>query len=138
MLVANRNRTVEQPLKIPFIAAIVLVANAHKPELTADVLKKIGEATQKHLDESSWREVKLFLRFLGCLQGLFEGDGVFGILEDLFSRAVDLQTQSSEDVRPPLCRDAESLTTNAVSGTRTGEDHSFHHSLHHGLIRDWI
>lgn len=39
------------------------------------------------------------IRFLGLLQGLFEGDGIFPILEDLFSRAVDLQTASSDDVR---------------------------------------
>lgn len=53
---------------------------------------------QKHIDAGNWREVKLFLRFLACIQGLFTGSGVFTLLEDLFSRAVDLQTASSEDV----------------------------------------
>jgi nuclear cap-binding protein subunit 1 len=91
-------RTVEQPLKIPFIAAIVLLANVQKPEFTTEILHKVGDALQKCLDTGSWREVKLYLRFLGCLQGLFENEGVFAILEVLFSRAVDLQTQSSEDV----------------------------------------
>ena len=52
-----------------------------------------------HLQAGAWREVKLVLRFLACLQGLLDGEGVFPILEDLFSRAVDLQTASSEDVR---------------------------------------
>jgi nuclear cap-binding protein subunit 1 len=91
-------RTVEQPLKIPFIAAIVLIANVQKPEFTTEILQKVGNALQKRLETGSWREVKLYLRFLGCLQGLFESEGIFAILEDLFSRAVDLQTQSSEDV----------------------------------------
>lgn len=91
-------RTVEQPLKIPFIAAIVLHANVKKPDLAAEVLTKLGETLQKYIDLGSWREVKLLLRFLACLQGMFEGEGVFTILEELFSRAVDLQTASSEDV----------------------------------------
>jgi nuclear cap-binding protein subunit 1 len=106
---ADQNfRTVEQPLKIPFIAAIVLLANVQKPEFTAEILQKVGNALQKRLDTGSWREVKLYLRFLGCLQGLFENEGVFIILEDLFSRAVDLQTQSSEDVSSLLSRTATS------------------------------
>lgn len=95
-----RGRTIEQPLKIPFVAAIVVVVNPHKPEFTTEVLKKAGEALQKYIDIGSWREVKLFLRLFGCLQGLFEGDGVFTILEELFSRAADLQMKSSEDVSP--------------------------------------
>ena len=53
---------------------------------------------QKHIDLGQWREVKLNLRLLGCLQGMFEGDGVFPILDELFSRAADLQMKSSEDV----------------------------------------
>ncbi|KAL4877654.1 MIF4G like-domain-containing protein [Aspergillus karnatakaensis] len=88
----------EQPLKIPFIATIILVANTLKSELAADVLKRTAERLQSHVNSGSWREVKLLLRFLGCLQCIFEGDGVFSILEELFSRAVDLQTASSEDL----------------------------------------
>jgi len=95
----DRSRTLEQPFKIPFAAAIVLVANPQKPELAGEVLKKAGEALHKHLELGLWREVKLLLRLLGGLQGLFEGDGVFPMLEELFARAVDLQTASSEDVR---------------------------------------
>lgn len=30
---------------------------------------------------------------------MLEGEGVFPVLEELFSRAADLQTASSEDVR---------------------------------------
>ena len=88
---------VEQPLKIPFIAAIVLVVNAYKQEFAGDILQKVGEALQGYLNAGQWRNTKLALRFLGCLQGILEGDGVFGILGELFSRAIDLQTASSED-----------------------------------------
>ncbi|KAL4801721.1 MIF4G like-domain-containing protein [Aspergillus unguis] len=88
----------EQPLKIPFVATVVLVANTIKTELAADVLKRTVERFNSHVEAGAWREVKLLLRFLGCLQCIFEGDGVFAVLEELFSRAVDLQTASSEDL----------------------------------------
>lgn len=90
--------SLDQPLKIPFVAAIVLQTNTQKPEFTEEVLKKISEALQKNIDQGNWREVKLLLRFLACLQGLFMGDGIFPFLEELFNRAAELQTQSSEDV----------------------------------------
>ena len=92
------DRTVEQPLKIPFLASVILVANIQKSDFTTEILSTVGKTLQKQLEAGAWREVKLYLRLLGCLQGLFEGDGVFQVLEDLFSRAVDLQTESSEDV----------------------------------------
>lgn len=91
-------RTIEQPLRIPFIAAIILFTNIHKPDFTLEILSKIGDVLQKHVDAGSWREVKLYMRLLGCLQGLFEGDGIFPLLEQFFERAADLQMQSSEDV----------------------------------------
>jgi hypothetical protein len=95
---ADSHSVVEQPLKIPFVAAIVLNANAQKPEFTTEILTQVSKKVQKHINLGQWREVKLFLRFLGCLQGMFEGDGVFPILDELFSRAADLQMKSSEDV----------------------------------------
>ncbi|WEW61882.1 Nuclear cap-binding protein subunit 1 [Emydomyces testavorans] len=88
---------VEQPFKIPFVAAVVLLVNVEKPELASLVFNKAGEMAQSYIAAGQWREVKLVLRFFACLQGIFEGDGVFPILEELFSRAVDLQTASSED-----------------------------------------
>lgn len=91
----------QQPLKIPYIASLVLVVNTGpKPEIVTELLSKIGQTTQEYVNTGSWREVKLMLRFLGCLQVIFvDGSGgVFPVLEDLFARAVDLQTASSEDV----------------------------------------
>jgi len=90
---------VEQPFKIPFVAATVLAVNPRKPQLAQEILSRSVIVIQEHLKAGAWREVKLVLRFLGCMQGLLEGEGVFPILEELFSRAADLQTASSEDVR---------------------------------------
>lgn len=97
MCLANRLRPIEQPFKTTWIASVILLANARKPEFGAEVIKKLAEVLQKHVDEGDWRAVKLYLRFLSCLQGLFEGDGVFPLLEELFVRAADLQTKSSDD-----------------------------------------
>ena len=94
----EQSRVVEQPLKIPFVAGVVLATNVQKSELAQEVLERAAAKIQDYLNEGAWREVKLVLRFLGCLQGILEGDGVFSIFEELFSRAVDLQTASSEDV----------------------------------------
>jgi nuclear cap-binding protein subunit 1 len=91
-------RPAEQPFKIPFVAAIVLTVNTLKPEFTSEILAKVGATLQKHVDAGLWREVKLYMRLLGCLQGMFEGDGIFPLLEQFFERAADLQMQSSEDV----------------------------------------
>ncbi|KAJ6092052.1 hypothetical protein N7467_004021 [Penicillium canescens] len=88
----------EQPMKTPFIAGAVLVAHSLKPELGSEVLSKAGEALQKYIDTGAWREVKLLIRFLGILQPVYEGEGIFPLLEELFARAVDLQTASSEDL----------------------------------------
>ena len=96
------NRTTEQPLKIPFITAVFLTTNPQRPEVVQESLERTIASLRGHLETGSWREVKLQLRFIACLQGLLEGDGVFTILDDLFSRAVDLQTASSEDVSFPI------------------------------------
>jgi nuclear cap-binding protein subunit 1 len=85
-------------LRIPFIAAIILFVNARKPEFTPEILTRISEALQKQINAGAWRNVKLYMRLLCCLQTLFEGDGIFPLLEQFFERAADLQMQSSEDV----------------------------------------
>ncbi|KAI1193791.1 MIF4G like-domain-containing protein [Nemania serpens] len=87
----------EQPLKIPFVAAVVLVVNSLKPEVLAAVLERITSATEESVREGEWRDVKLNLKFLACLQSCYDDDGLFPVLDELFNRAVDLQTASSED-----------------------------------------
>jgi nuclear cap-binding protein subunit 1 len=88
---------VEQPFKIPFVAAVTLFAHAEKKEAALDVVAKAGSQLQEYLDKGQWREFKLMLRFLACLSRLYEQDGVLPILDELFNRAVDLQTASPED-----------------------------------------
>lgn len=88
---------IEQPLKTPFVAAVVLVANSLKPEIVTDLLARIAPLTEEKIKEGEWRDVKLYLKFLACLQSCLEGDGLFPVLEELFNRAVELQTSSSED-----------------------------------------
>lgn len=89
----------EQPLKTPFVAAVVLAVNTLKPEITGEVLAKTAADTEEKVKAGEWREVKLYLKLLACLQGCLNGDGLFPLLEELFNRAVDLQTASSDDVR---------------------------------------
>lgn len=88
----------EQPLKVPFVAAVVLYANDSKPEVAQEVLSRAGAKAQTHLDAGNWRELKLLLRFFACLHNLFQEHGVFPLLDELFNRAVDLQAASQEDV----------------------------------------
>ena len=92
------NRIVEQPLKIPFVAGAVLYANAENSSVTQEILGRAGPMCQEALDAGDWRSFKLLLRFLACLAPLFKEDGIVPILDELFSRAVDLQTASPDDV----------------------------------------
>ena len=98
-LTLTEYRVFEQPLKIPFLASFAMACNAQKPELVSMIVQAVSSSVQAHMRNGSWREVKLGLRMLSCLQALLEGDGVLTVLEDLFSTAVDLQTASSDDVR---------------------------------------
>ncbi|KAF2181829.1 cap binding protein [Zopfia rhizophila CBS 207.26] len=89
---------VEQPFKIPFAAAIIFYANDSKPEVATEALNRTAERMQQVLNAGQWKEFKLLLRFFACLQSLFEGDGVFTILQQLFDSAVDLQSANENDV----------------------------------------
>lgn len=95
---------VEQPFKIPFVAGVVVVLNGlnRGEEAVEAVLAKAAADTEEAIARGQWRTVKLLLKFLGSLQGLLEEDGVFGVLTELFERAVDLQTASSDDVSIPI------------------------------------
>lgn len=95
-------RTIEQPFKIPFIAAVVLYANDKNSQITGDVLNLLAEKAQNAVKDGNWRSFKLTLRFMACLQDVLEDEGVFPILDELFGQAVDLQTASSDDVRKNL------------------------------------
>ena len=76
----------------------MISVNLQKSEIAQDVLSITAETIKVHVRKGEWREVKLVLRLYACLQGILAEEGIFPILEELFSRAVDLQTASSEDV----------------------------------------
>lgn len=63
-----------------------------------DLLAKVATAIEEKAKVGEWRTIKLYLKFLACLQNALEGEGVLPILDALFDRAVELQTASSEDV----------------------------------------
>ena len=88
---------VEQPFRIPHVAGVVLFAHTETKEIGQDVIARAGPQLQEYLDKGEWREFKLMLRFIACLSRLFEEDGVLPILDELFNRAVDLQSASAED-----------------------------------------
>ena len=108
-------RIVEQPFKIPFIAAVAFYGNDVKPEILLEAMKRVGDRAQEALNAGEWKEFKLLLRFFACLQPLYEEDGVFTFLGQLFDTVVDLQSANENDVScsyyvckrkliPPGCR----------------------------------
>ena len=97
-LTVTARLVLEQPFKIPHVAAVVLFARDENTAVARDVVAQAGSQLQEAVDGGKWRDVKLTLRFLACLGRLFAEDGLLPILNQLFERAVDLQTASTEDV----------------------------------------
>lgn len=89
---------VEQPFKTPFVAAVVITMNTLNGDLVKELLEGAAKRTNTAIAKGEWRDVKLYMKFLGSLQGLLEGDGVFPVLQDLLAKAVDLQTENVEEV----------------------------------------
>ncbi|KAF2114969.1 cap binding protein [Lophiotrema nucula] len=89
---------IEQPFKIPFVAAVAFYGNDIKSDIAADAIKRVADRAQTALNAGQWKEFKLLLRSLACLQPLFEEDGVFALLRQLFDTVVDLQSANESDV----------------------------------------
>jgi nuclear cap-binding protein subunit 1 len=89
---------IEQPFKIPFVAAVALYGNEVKPEIAIEAMKRVGERAQQALNAGEWKEFKQLIRFFACLQPLYEDDGVFALLGQLFDTVVDLQSANENDV----------------------------------------
>ncbi|KAK7190190.1 hypothetical protein PSPO01_03911 [Paraphaeosphaeria sporulosa] len=89
---------VEQPFKIPFVAAVIFYGNQAKIEIASEAIKLVGDRLQETFNAGQWKEFKLFLRFFACLQPLFEEDGIFALLGQLFDTVVDLQSANENDV----------------------------------------
>lgn len=113
---------------------MVIIINTQKSELVEEILERAVNAAHKYLKSGAWREVKLVLRFLGCLQGVLEDDGVFPVLEELFSRAVDLQTASSEDVSTTCTILHVMLTLFIEPRLGACQNNSFNDSIHNGFF----
>jgi nuclear cap-binding protein subunit 1 len=94
---------VEQPLKLPHLAAVALYANDLNAEVGKEFIVRASKKMKNALELGEWRDFKLLLRFHACLQDAFEGAGVFQILHQLFDWVIDLQTASADDVCIP-CR----------------------------------
>ncbi|KAH7393172.1 nuclear cap-binding complex, subunit NCBP1/CBP80 [Cadophora sp. MPI-SDFR-AT-0126] len=95
---------VEQPFKIPFVAAVVLVANTMRKDgqaVAEEVLRRTALRTNAAIARGEWRETKLLMKFLGSLQGLLDGEGVWTVLQDILTKAVDLQTENNEETIGP-------------------------------------
>lgn len=92
----------EQPLKLPFLAAVALYANDLNAEVGREFIARASKKMAKSLELGEWRDFKLLLRFHACLQGVLEGLGVFQILNQLFDWVIDLQSASAEDVSTKL------------------------------------
>ena len=90
---------VEQPFKIPFLAAVFRVANAENPEAGRAVVEHIGEALQRYLHVGAFRNVKLVLRFLACLGDMIGDEGVAPILEALIEKLPAYQGDGNEVCR---------------------------------------
>ena len=94
----------EQPFKIPFVGAVVLVLNTIErgAGIVGEVVRRVGESVQAGVGNGRWRDVKCGLKFLGGLQGILRGEGVWVVLEDVLGKAVDLQTERAEEVSSPF------------------------------------
>lgn len=92
---------VEQPFKTPFVAAVLLLLNALESgkEVVGEVVDGLAKGLDEAIRQGEWRDVKSLMKLLGGLQGLFEGEGVWVVLQDMLGKAVDLQTENNEEVR---------------------------------------
>ncbi|KAL5625600.1 hypothetical protein BROUX41_005660 [Berkeleyomyces rouxiae] len=91
------NLTLEQPVKIPFLAYTLLVVNVTSSTVLDKTIPRIVDAIQDKIKAGDWCSAKLFLRLLSCLQPVLNGDGIFPFLDELFNKAGALQSQSSDD-----------------------------------------
>lgn len=117
----------EQPLKIPYVAATVLFANAESHEVGALFLERLTPLVQEAVNAGQWRDFKLLLRLLCCLGPAFAQDGVMPILDELFNRAADLQTESQEDVSVIVF--PGSMLMRLGRWNRARQDHLAHHPV---------
>lgn len=81
------DRVVEQPFKIPFVAAILQVANADNAEVGKAIVEIVAGQLQKYLDQGMFTQLKLVVRLLACMGSMLDGKGVYEVLDPLKERA---------------------------------------------------
>jgi nuclear cap-binding protein subunit 1 len=84
-------------MKTPFVAGVLLVTNIEKPGAVTYIVETVAGEINAAARTGDWKRFKQLLRLFACLQGLFEGTGIFPLLDTLFDKAAELQTASSED-----------------------------------------
>lgn len=72
------------------MAATVLVINSQHSEAGKFILDEFTRAAEAYLARGLFTGTKLILRFLGGIQGMLEGDGVYPVLHSLVDKAVAL------------------------------------------------
>ena len=134
------SRLIEQPFKIPFAAAVIFYANDNDPKIATAAFERVTRLTQEALNDGQWKQFKLLLRFFACLQSVFDGDGIFTLLQQLFDTVVDLQSANENDVRPPVSLGNAVLVLTVQLGcrTRVGQNHTFDLALRTRLRRKSI
>lgn len=67
---------------------MALVVNSQNSEAGKLIVEEAGKAVQQCLIEGTFTRVKLLLRFLGCVQGMLEGSGVYPLLNSIVDKAI--------------------------------------------------
>ena len=127
----------EQSFKVPFVAAVVLVINGMGEvggKVTGEVVSRMAEKCNRGVEAGEWRDVKLVLKFLGGLQGVLEGEGVWIVLQDLLTKAVDLQTENNEEVSSVFLHEEGGTLMGIDNWTGAGQDHPVYNSIYHGFV----
>jgi nuclear cap-binding protein subunit 1 len=119
---------IEQPFRIPVVAAVAFYGNYVKQDITVEAVKRVAAKAQEALNAGKWRDFKQLLRCLACLQSVYEGDGVFVLLRQLFDTVVDLQSANENDVSS-ACSQQVTFTNYSGCWNRAGQDYSPHYPI---------
>lgn len=90
------NSVIEQPFKIPFVATIVRVANVANEELGKATIEHFGAELQRYWKGGAFTQFKLVLRFFACLGDMVGADGIYPMLEQLWTKLEVYNTEGNE------------------------------------------
>lgn len=87
---------IEQPHKIPLLAGAIQIANFKTNVFGLVVVQMVHSKIQQYIQDADYRKLKNFVRFLVCLGPIVEGDGIHKLLEQLVSKANELQDSNPQ------------------------------------------